>query len=140
MYYKVLPLLILPLLGATLEINGVKSTYLFNGHEDYIINSKTYINNFSKIDLKFLLNKEKFMLKNNFYKNGTLEVKKNRIYFEKAYKLGGKFYMFNIKGYIKETKIIAKKAIYYRERLILQECEIRTNKRVLRRRKYFIKL
>ena len=140
MHYKVLPLLIMPLLGATLEINGVKSTYLFNGQEDYTINSKTYINNFSKVDLKFLLNKEKFMLKNNFYKNGTLEVKKNRIYFEKAYKLGGKLYLFNIKGYVNDSKISAKSAVYYKKKLILQKCEIRTKSRVLRRKKYIIKL
>ena len=141
MYLKLLfIILIFPLFGAKLEISGVKSTYLFNGKQDYTINSKNYINNFSKIDLKFFLNKEKFMLKNDFYKDGFIEFSNAKIYFKKAYKLGGKINIFDAKGYVKDAKITAKKAVYYKNRLILYRCEIKTAKKVLRRKKYIFYL
>jgi len=136
MLYKIIFFLIIPLFGAKLEISGVRDTHFVNGKFDYTINSKEYINNFSKIDLKFLLSKEKYMLENDFYKDGFIEFADAKIYFKKAYKLGGKVNILDANGYIKNAKISAKKVIYYKNRLILYKCEIKTVKKILRRRKY----
>jgi len=139
MFYKLALFLLIPLWGANLQISGVESTYIFDGKTDYIISAKKYINNFSKFKTSFLLNSEKFMLKNDFYQDGSILVNSDKVYFEKAYKLGGKVYLFNIKGVVKGAKIIAQKAIYYKKTLLLQKCEVITKNRVFRRRKYSIK-
>jgi hypothetical protein len=136
-----LSLLALPLLGLELEISELEATYLLNGKQDYTITSKAYINHFNSAKLGLFLNREQFMLENNFYKDGFIEFSNSRrLYFKKAYKFGGKVYLFDISGKINNAEVVAKKAIYFKTKLTLKHCEIKTSKKILRRRNYTMNL
>jgi hypothetical protein len=131
----------LPMSAINIEYSGVSSTYIHNGQKSYTITSKEYIN---KIDSKhiatFMFNHEQYMLKNNYYKNGYFSFLSVKLHFKKAFKLAGKVYMYNVKGKIDNNTIKAKKAIYFNKTILLKKCEIKSKRKVLRRKEYKINL
>ena len=104
----------------------------------YQLQADSYIERFLKKNrIKFLLNIKAYMLKNNYYNNGTFQSQKVSLSFKKAYVLFGKVYLFDTNGTIDTSKVISKEIIFDGHRdYILKKCKIEKNNYIYRRNKF----
>ena len=117
-------------------------TYITTSKKSYYkLTAYSHIENFSnnKDSSLLLLNRKKYMLKNNYYLNGMFNTSKTTLNYKKAYVLSGKVYMLSVHGYINNQKIKAKEIIFdgYKK-YILKKCEVKTVYKVYRRSKFTI--
>ena len=143
MLYKFLTYTLLtPLLwGLEIYATNTKTFFIKQGKLNYSIEAKEYVNRYKKGDLSaFLANQKLFRLKNLYYKDGSFKVKNRVFYFNKAFKWSKKVYLYNVKSVDRFLKIDAKEAVYFNNKILLKDCEIRMPKRVLRRKKYILNL
>ncbi len=123
-----------------LEFIQIKQINLKTKNTFYIIKAKKYVKNFHKGDFfKFLLNREAYNLKNNFYQDGFLQTKQSRLYFKKAYKLGKKIYLLSVKGNFKNIILKANKVIINNKNYHFIKCELVYPNKILRRKNFYIK-
>jgi hypothetical protein len=107
----------------------------------YKLTAQSHIEKFSKTESALLLlNRKKYMLKNNYHLNGKFTTSNTELKYKKAYLLSGKVYLLDVKGYINSKKITAKEVVFdgYKKYL-LKKCEVRTAHRIYRRSKFTIK-
>jgi len=137
----------LSIFSINIELKGVVSKKIFIPKKNlkktnYEIKAKRYIENFSKKNkLGFLLNRKLFMLKYNYYDNGIFKSKKVKLFFKKAYILLGRVHLFEVKGMIDNSKIIAKEVIFDEYKTyILKKCEVKKNKHTYRRKEFKLKV
>ena len=126
-----------------LYFDNIKVAFFSKSEETYLIKAKKHIKKFDKKNkkdiFKLLTDIQTFMLENSFYSDGYFETKSSLIHFQKAYKMGNKLYIFNANGKIKQFKVVAKKIVFTKNGYLLKKCELKTENKILRRKKFFIK-
>jgi len=106
----------------------------------YQFQAKRYVQKFSKKDrVLFLLNRKRFMLKHNFYEQGTFSSQSANLWFKKAYVLFKKVHLFEVHGTIYGAKVKAKEIIYdgYKQ-FILNKCEVHQKRHIYRRKTFIL--
>ena len=106
----------------------------------YKLTSQTHIEKFSKKNGSLLLlNRKKYMLKNNYHLNGKFTTSQTELRYKKAYLLSGKVYLLEVKGHINGKKISAKEIIFdgYKK-YTLKKCEVKIANKIYRRSKFII--
>lgn len=101
----------------------------------------SYIQKISKKDIKLIFfNRKSFMLRNNYYLDGSFKTLQSHLFYKKAYRLSNKLYLFNVTGTINNQKIRAKEVIYdgYRD-YTLNHCEVKSKYKILRRKVYLLR-
>jgi len=107
----------------------------------YKLTSQVHIEKFSKKEAGLLLlNRKKYMLKNNYHLNGKFTTSQTELKYKKAYLLSGKVYLLDVTGYIESKKVSAKEVVFdgYKK-YTLKKCEVKTEHRIYRRSKFTIK-
>ena len=135
------PLLIaistLHLYGVEIEITNPQTTFIHSAKKEYTITAKKYIDKINAKDaIKILFFREKFFLANSYYEDGNFTEDKLFLNFKKAYKFSGEVNLYKVKGKFNDIIITAKKAIYKNHSVTLYNCEIKSPKYILRRKKY----
>ena len=131
----------LHLWGVEMEITNPHTTFLKGPKKEYSIKAKKYIDKiYAKDAIKILFFREKFFLANSYYEDGNFTKDKLFLQFKKAYKFSGKVNLYSVNGKFNNTHINAKKAIYKKSSITLYNCEIKTPKRILRRKKYILSI
>jgi len=131
--------------GVTIEYTNLTSKFIPTEKSAkiksyYQLTSNFHIEKYIKKNTKLLLlNLKKYMLKNNYYLKGKLSTEHSSLRYEKAYILGGKVYLFEVKGHINNRQIKAKELVYdgYKN-YSLKKCEVRTKFKIYRRRQLLI--
>lgn len=127
----------LHLYGVEIEITNPQTTFIRSTKKEYTITAKKYIDKINAKDaIKILFFREKFFLANSYYEDGNFTKGKLFLKFKKAYKFSGKVNLYKVKGKFNDSIITAKKAIYKNNSITLYNCEIKSPKYILRRKKY----
>ncbi len=107
----------------------------------YKLTAQSHIERFLKKESSLLLlNRKKYMLKNNYHLNGKFTTAKTELRYKKAYLLSAKVYLLDVTGYIGSKKVSAKEVVFdgYKK-YTLKKCEVKTKHRIYRRSKFTIK-
>jgi len=140
--YKVIKTLLiaistLHLYGVEIEITNPQTTFIHSAKKEYTITAKKYIDKIHAKDaIEILFFREKFFLANSYYEDGNFTKDSLFLKFKKAYKFSGKVNLYNVTGKLNKNHIVAKKAIYHNNSITLYNCEIKSSKKILRRKKY----
>ena len=127
----------LHLYGVEIEITDPQTTFIHSAKKEYTITAKKYIDKINAKDaIKVLFFREKFFLANSYYEDGNFTKDSLFLKFKKAYKFSGKVNLYSINGKLNNSKITAKKAIYKNSSITLYNCEIKSPRHILRRKKY----
>ena len=104
----------------------------------YELTAGYHLKSFSKKDAySVLFNTQKYMLDNNFFRDGAFRTSKALLTYKKAYIAGPKVYLFDVQGNIADAPVRAKKIEYDgKNHFILHRCEVREEKRIIRRNRY----
>ena len=132
--------------GVTIEFSNMTQEFIPTQQTSlkksyYKLTSQYHIKKISKKDSSFLLlNRKKYMLKNNYYIDGVFQRGETVLHYKKAYVLGGKVYLLIVNGILENRQVNAKEVVYdgYNSYL-LKKCEVRTKTRIYRRNKLTIK-